>query len=105
MGVCTDVWCFCILGALAHCLSALSHLNHNLQNLLNTLWYQLALVVLTRLDRWPNYTTGQLAPVPRSLSTAQTQEVNEETLIEIPIVEEFPQTYRVEVCHPRETRV
>ena len=105
MGVCTDVWCFCVLGALAHCLSALSHLNHNLQNLLNTLWYQLALVVLTRLDRWPNYTTGQLAPIPRFLTTAQVEEVNGETLIEIPIVEEFPQMCRAEVCHLRETQV
>ena len=104
MGVCTEVWCFCVLGALAHCLAALSNLNHNLQSLLNTLWYNLALVVLARLDRWPNYTTGQLTQVPRCI-TATEQTIEEELQTVEPIVQELPQVQRAEICYLRETIV
>ena len=102
MGVCTELWCFCVLGALAHCLSALSNLTHNLQSLLNSLWYRLALAALTRLDRWPNYTTGQLTQVPRCLTAIEElAEVELQTVTPI----EVPQMQRAEICYLRETQV
>ena len=91
MGTCTGVLCFCVLSSLAHCLSILSNFTHAIQTLLNSLWFSLALTILERLGRWPNYTTGQLTQVPRTFIPIEDIS-REELQVEIPIDEvETPQ--------------
>ena len=105
MGTCTNVLCFCVLSSLAQCLSILSNFTHAIQTLLNSLWFSLALTILERLGRWPNYTTGQLTQVPRSFSPTEDTS-REDFQVEIPIeIVETPQIQRGEICYLRETRV
>ena len=105
MGTCTDVLCFCVLSSLAQCLSILSNFTHAIQALLNSLWFSLALTILARLGRWPNYTTGQLTQVPRSFRPIEDTS-REDFQVEVPIeTVETPQIQRVEICYLRETRV
>ena len=105
MGTCTDVLCFCVLSSLAQCLSILSNFTHAIQTLLNSLWFSLALTILGRLGRWPNYTTGQLTQVPRSFRPIEDTS-REDFQVEVPIeTVETPQIQRVEICYLRETRV
>ena len=105
MGACTDVLCFCVFSSLAQCLSILSNFTHAFQTLLNSLWFSLALTILERLGRWPNYTTGQLTQVPRSFRPIEDTS-REDFQVEVPIeIIETPQIQRAEICHLRETRV
>ena len=105
MGTCIDVLCFCVLSSLAQCLSILSNFTHAIQTLLNSLWFSLALTILGRLGRWPNYTTGQLTLVPRSFSPIEDTS-REDFQIEVPIeIVETSQIQRAEICYLRETRV
>ena len=105
MGTCTDVLCFCVLSSLAQCLSILSNFTHAIQTLLNTLWFSLALTILERLGRWPNYTTGQLTQVPRSFRPIEDTS-KEDFQVEVPIeIVDTPQIQRAEICYLRETRV
>ena len=104
-GACTDVLCFCVLSSLAQCLSILSNFTHAIQTLLNSLWFSLALTILERLERWPNYTTGQLTQVPRSFRPIEDTS-REDFHVEVPIeIVETPQIQRAEICYLRETRV
>ena len=105
MGTCTNVLCFCVLSSLAQCLSILSNFTHAIQTLLNVLWFSLALTILGRLGRWPNYTTGQLTQVP--ISFRPIEDISREDFqVEVPIeIVETPQIQRVEICYLRETRV
>ena len=105
MGTCTNVLCFCVLSSLAQCLSILSNFTHAVQTLLNSLWFSLALTILGRLGRWPNYTTGQLTQVPRSFRPIEDTS-REDFQVEVPIeIVETPQIQRAEICYLRETRV
>ena len=105
MGTCTDVLCFCVLSSLAQCLSILSNFTHAIQTLLNSLWFSLALTILERLGRWPNYTTGQLTQVPRSFRPIEDTS-REDFQVEVPIeIIETPQIQIAEICYLRETRV
>ena len=105
MGTCTDVLCFCVLSSLAQCLSILSNVTHAIQTLLNSLWFSLALTILGRLGRWPNYTTGQLTQIPRSFRPMEDTS-REDFRVEVPIeIVETPQIQRAEICYLRETRV
>ena len=105
MGTCTDVLCLCELSSLAQCLSILSNFTHAVQTLLNSLWFSLALTILGRLGRWPNYTTGQLTQVPRSFRPIEDTS-KEDFQVEVPIeIEDTPQIQRAEICYLRETRV
>ena len=67
MGNCTQPITHCILGTFAVGLACLHEITHQVQNLLNTCWYRLALTTIDRLDRWPNLTTGHLGPIPVGL--------------------------------------
>ena len=105
MGTCTNVLCFHVLSSLAQCLSILSNFTHAIQTLLNSLWFSLALTILERLGRWPNYTTGQLTQVPRSFRPIEDTS-REDSQVEVPIeIVETPQIQRAEICYLRETRV
>ena len=105
MGICTDVLCFCVLSSLAQCLSILSNFTHAIQTLLNSLWFSLALTILERLGRWPNYTTRQLTQVPRSFRPIEDTS-REDFQVEVPIkIVETPQIQRAEICYLRETGV
>ena len=105
MEACTDVLCFCVFSSLAQCLSILSNFTHAIQTLLNSLWFSLALTILGRLGRWPNYTTGQLTQVPRFLRPIEDTS-REDFQVEVPIeIIEIPQIQRAEICYLRETRV
>ena len=105
MGTCTNVLCFCVLSSLAQCLSILSNFTHAIQTLLNSLWFSLALTILERLGRWPNYTTGQLTQVPRSFRPVEDTS-REDFQVEVPIeIVETPQIQRAEIYYLRETRV
>ena len=87
------------------CLFILSNFTHAIQTLLNTLWFSLALTLLERLGRWPNYTTGQLTQVPRSFRQIEDTS-REDFQVEVPIeIVETPQIQRAEICDLRETRV
>ena len=105
MGTCTNVLCFCVLSSLAQCLSILSNFTHAIQTLLNSLWFSLVLIILGRLGRWPNYTTGQLTQVPRSFRPIEDNS-REDFQVEVPIeIVETPQIQGAEICYLRETRV
>ena len=105
MGTCTNVLCFCVLSSSAQCLSILSNFTHAIQALLNSIWFSLALTILERLGRWPNYTTGQLTQVPRSFRPIEDTS-REDFQVEVPIeIVETPQIQRAEICYLRETRV
>ena len=105
MGTCTNVLCFCVLSSLAQCLSILSNFTHAAQTLLNSLWFSLALTILGRLGRQPNYTTGQLTQVPRSFRPIEDTS-REDFQVKVPIeIVETPQIQRAEICYLRETRV
>ena len=105
MGTCTNVLCFCVLSSLAQCLSILSNFTHAIQTLLNSLWFSLALTILGRLGRWPNYTTGQLTQVPRSFRSIEDTS-REDFQVEVPIeIVETPEIQRAEIFYLRETRV
>ena len=105
IGTCTNVLCFCVLSSLAQCLSILSNFTHAIQTLLNSLWFSLALTILGRLGRGPNYTTGQLTQVPRSFRPIEDTS-REDFQVEVPIeIVETPQIQRAEICYLRETRV
>ena len=94
MGTCTNVLCFCVLSSLAQCLSILSNFTHAIQTLLNSLWFSLALTILGRLGRWPNYTTGQLTQVPRSFRPIEDTS-RKDFQVEVPIeTVETPQIQR-----------
>ena len=76
-----------------------------IQTLLNSLWFSLALTILERLGKWPNYTTGQLTQVPRSFRPIEDTS-REDFQGEVPIeIIEIPQIQRTEICYLRETRV
>ena len=105
MGTCTNVLCFCVLSSLAQCLSILSNFTHAIQTLLNSLWLSLALTILERLGRRPNYTTGQLTQVPSSFRPIEDTS-KEDFQVEVPIeIVDTPQIQRTEICYLRETRV
>ena len=105
MGTCTNVLCFCVLSSLAQCLSILSSFTHTIQTLLNSLWFSLALAILGRLGRWPNYTTGQLTQVSRSFRPIEDTS-REGFQVEVPIeIVETSQIQIAEIFYLRETRV
>ena len=89
MGNCTQPINHCVLGIIAAGIACLHEITHQVQNLLNTCWYRLALTTINRLGRWPNLTTGQLGPIPVGLYT------NEEGRAE----QHFRQVPRVEPIH------
>ena len=60
MGICVDHCLLCCSIIAAGLLSCLARITHRIQDLLNNLWYQLALFTLERFARWPNYSTGHL---------------------------------------------
>ena len=68
MGICSDhcllLWSFIA----ARVLSCLTTKTHRIQEILNNLWYRLAIYALEKLGRWPSYTTGQLNPVPQYIT-------------------------------------
>ena len=105
MGACTDVLCFGVFSSLAHCLSILSNFTHAIQSLLNSLWFSLALTILERLGRWPNYTTGQLTQVSRPFRPIEDTS-GKDFQVEVPIeIVGTAQIQRAEICYLRETRV
>ena len=64
MGVCIEYMCQCFYGASARCLAAAHRGAHNALEIIDTLWYQLALASALRIGMWPNFTTGRLDPIP-----------------------------------------
>ena len=60
MGICTDHCLLCCSVIAARLLSCLTGITHRTQDLLNNLWYRLALFTLEKFSRWPNYSTGHL---------------------------------------------
>ena len=62
----TIVYCVGVL--LQPVLSCLTTKTHRIQEILNNLWYRLAIYVLEKFGRWPSYTTGQLNPVPQYIT-------------------------------------
>ena len=68
MGICSDhcLWCWSFIAA--RVLSCLTTKTHRIQDILNNLWYRLAIYVLEKFDRWPSYTTGQLNLVPQYIT-------------------------------------
>ena len=49
----------CCLATIARILSCLTRCVMSAQEILNTVWYRLALYTAKRVGRWPNYTTGE----------------------------------------------
>ena len=60
MGVCGNICLYCCCQIVTLGLSCLTRITHSTQELLNTIWFRVALITLERFGRWPNYTTGQL---------------------------------------------
>ena len=77
MGLCNENCLFCCCQLVTLLLSCLTRIIHNFQDLLNTLWFRVALIILERFGRWPNYTTGQLNPVvnPNHIQIGTSEEV------------------------------
>ena len=67
MGICSDHCLLCWSFIAARVLSCLTK-THRIQEILNNLWYRLAIYVLEKFGRWPSYTTGQLNPVPQYIT-------------------------------------
>ena len=68
MGICSDHCLLCWSFIAARVLSCLTTKTHRIQDILNNLWYRLAIYVLEKFDRWPSYTTGQLNLVPQYIT-------------------------------------
>ena len=63
MGICVDHCLLCCSIIAAGLLSCLTGITHRIQDILNNLWYRLALYTLEKFGRWPNYSTGRLNPI------------------------------------------
>ena len=68
MGICSDHCLLCLSFIAARVLSCLTTKTHRIQEILNNLWYRLAIYVLEKFGRWQSYTTGQLNPVPQYIA-------------------------------------
>ena len=68
MGICSDHCLLCWSFIAAKVLSCLTTKTHRIQDILNNLWYRLAIYVLEKFGRWPSYTTGQLNPVSQCIA-------------------------------------
>ena len=106
MGNCTQPVTHCILGTVAVGLACLHGVTHQVQNLLNTCWYRLALITINRLQRWPNLTTGHLGPMPVGLYTDE-EGGAEQYFRQVPITRAIPVGTNVQIEKPyyRETLV
>ena len=58
--MCCNICVFCFCQIITLWLSCITRITHRLQEILNNLWYRIALMTLERFARWPNYTTGRL---------------------------------------------
>ena len=68
MGICSDHCLLCWSFIAARVLSCLTTKTHRIQDILNDLWYRLAIYVLEKFGRWPSYTTRQLNLVPQYIT-------------------------------------
>ena len=98
MGICSELCSLCWSFIAARVLSCLTTKTHRIQDILNNLWYRLAIYVLEKFGRWPSYTTGQLNPVPQYI-TGPVQVSHRENIYET-VVWDAPYIRIIRLCNP-----